>query len=46
MTNGNIDGGAVFDAIVQEQHKKSIVSVMPINNNFKINISDGNFNKY
>ncbi|KAL2726123.1 protein transport protein Sec31A [Vespula maculifrons] len=40
VTNGNIDGGAVFDAIVQEQHKKSIVSVMPINNNFKINISD------
>ncbi|XP_047345278.1 protein transport protein Sec31A isoform X1 [Vespa velutina] len=40
VTNGNIDGGAVFDAIVQEQHKKSTVSVMPINNNFKINISD------
>ncbi|XP_015176477.1 PREDICTED: protein transport protein Sec31A isoform X2 [Polistes dominula] len=41
ITNGNIDGGAVFDAIVQEQHKKSTTaSAMSANNNFKINISD------
>ncbi|KAK2588050.1 hypothetical protein KPH14_004119 [Odynerus spinipes] len=38
--NGNIDGSAVFDAIAQEQHKKSTVPVMPVDNNFKINISD------
>lgn len=43
VLNGNvIDGSAAFDAIAQEQIKKTS-TVTSANNNLQINVSDGKF---